>query len=79
MLNNSEYSILKWFAGLESVEGAPGLDLPALDCAAVAHGYGVRSEKAGGRDELHAALAAAIEASEPRLVEVAVQPGMSVG
>jgi benzoylformate decarboxylase len=79
VLNNSEYSILKWFAGLESVEGAPGLDLPALDCAAVAQGYGVRSEKAGSRDELHAALSAAIEASQPRLVEVAVQPGMSVG
>ncbi|MEK6229424.1 MAG: benzoylformate decarboxylase [Actinomycetota bacterium] len=79
VLNNSEYSILKWFAGLESVEGAPGLDLPALDCAAVAQSYGVRSEKAGGRDELHAALSAAIEAAEPRLVEVAVQPGMSVG
>ena len=79
VLNNSEYSILKWFAGLESVEGAPGLDLPSLDCAAVAQGYGVRSEKVAERDELHAALSAAIEASEPRLVEVAVQPGMSVG
>ena len=32
----SEYAILKWFAELEDVEGAPGLDLPALDSAAVA-------------------------------------------
>ena len=79
VLNNSEYSILKWFAGLESVEGAPGLDLPALDCAAVAQSYGVRSERAGSRDELHTALSGAIEAAEPRLVEVAVQPGMSIG
>ncbi len=28
-----------------TVEDAPGLDLPAPDCAAVAEGYGVRSEK----------------------------------
>ena len=37
----SEYSILKWFASLESVEGAPGLDLPGLDVAATAASYGV--------------------------------------
>ena len=60
VLNNSEYSILKWFAGLEGVTGAPGLDLPALDCAAIAESYGVRSQSVDDRDELHAALSESI-------------------
>jgi benzoylformate decarboxylase len=78
VLNNSEYAILKWFAGLEQVQGAPGLDLPGLDVAAVADGYGVRSVRVGARDELHAQLADALSAREPRLVEVKVAPGMSL-
>src|SRR6185437_5646798 len=36
ILRNDEYMILKWFAMLEQVSGAPGLDLPGLDVAAVA-------------------------------------------
>jgi benzoylformate decarboxylase len=78
VLNNSEYAILKWFGQIEQVDGAPGLDLPALDCAAVAAGYGVASRRVAGRDELHAALADAIAAEEPRLVEVPVTPGMAL-
>ncbi|MGZ4197772.1 MAG: benzoylformate decarboxylase, partial [Solirubrobacteraceae bacterium] len=39
VLRNDEYGILKWFATLEQVAGAPGLELPALDTAAVARGY----------------------------------------
>ena len=34
VLRNEEYMILKWFAELEGVAGAPGLDLPGLDVAA---------------------------------------------
>ena len=40
VLRNSEYAILKWFSSIEGVEGAPGLDLPALDSAAIASAYG---------------------------------------
>jgi benzoylformate decarboxylase len=78
VLNNSEYAILKWFASMEQVEGAPALDLPALDVAAVAQGYGVQSERVSERDELHSALSGAFDAEEPRLVEVRVEPGMSL-
>jgi benzoylformate decarboxylase len=78
ILNNSEYAILKWFAGMEQVSGAPGLDLPALDVAAVAQGYGVPSARVGSRDELHAALSDALHSDGPRLVEVKVAPGMSI-
>ena len=41
VLRNDEYSILKWFATMENVTGAPGLDLPSLDVAATAASYGV--------------------------------------
>ena len=36
VLRNEEYSILKWFALDRAGEGRPGLDLPALDVAAIA-------------------------------------------
>jgi benzoylformate decarboxylase len=78
VLRNSEYAILKWFAEVESVQGAPGLDLPALDVAAVAAGYGVSTQVASGRDEVRDALARALASSRPELVEVPVQPGMSL-
>jgi benzoylformate decarboxylase len=79
VLRNSEYAILKWFSALEQVEGAPGLDLPALDVAATAASYGVPSQKVAGRDDLHGALSAALAAGDgPRLVEVGVQPGMAL-
>ena len=76
VLRNTEYAILKWFAGLEQVEGAPGLDLPALDTAAIAAGYGVNTAKVNTADELREALAGAIAANRPELVEVGVAPGM---
>ena len=47
VLRNTEYAILKWFAEVEQVSGAPGLDLPALDVAAVAAGYGVNTTRGG--------------------------------
>ncbi|HEX5762337.1 MAG TPA: benzoylformate decarboxylase [Solirubrobacterales bacterium] len=78
VLNNAEYAILKWFADVEGVSGAPGLDLPKLDVGAVAAGYGVSARKASGRDEVRDALAAALSSSRPELVEVPVAPGMSL-
>ena len=78
VLRNEEYAILKWFAEVEQVTGAPGLDLPKLDVAAVAEGYGVKAHRPGDRDEIAGALAAALASSEPELVEVPVAPGMSL-
>jgi len=78
VLQNSEYAILKWFADVEQVNGAPGLDLPKLDVASVAEGYGVKAHRAKGRDEVAGALSAALASSQPELVEVPVAPGMSL-
>jgi benzoylformate decarboxylase len=84
VLRNGEYSILKWFAMLEEVSGAPALDLPALDVAATAQSYGVPSstvvatERGAAGEELHAALAHALGQDGPRLVQVDVAPGMAL-
>ena len=78
VLRNAEYAILKWFAEVEQVKGAPGLDLPDLDVAAVAEGYGVRAHRAKERDEVRDALAKALASSAPELVEVPVAPGMAL-
>jgi benzoylformate decarboxylase len=78
VLRNEEYSILKWFAEVEQVSGAPGLDLPKLDSAAIASGYGLEARRVTGLGQVHEALSAAIPASSPRLIEVAVAPGMAL-
>jgi benzoylformate decarboxylase len=78
VLNNAEYAILKWFAGMEEVQGAPGLDLPALDVAGVAEGYGLRVRRAEEAGDLGSALAEAISSDGPELVEVRVAPGMAL-
>jgi benzoylformate decarboxylase len=75
---NDEYAILKWFAVMEDVAGAPGLDLPRLDVAGVAEGYGVPAQKVSARDELAEALKGAIGSEGPNVIEVPVQPGMAL-
>ena len=76
VLRNSEYAILKWFAEIEGVSGAPGLDLPALDTATVASSYGVAARKVEGAEALREALGEAIGSGRPEMVEVGVAPGM---
>jgi len=79
VLRNNEYSILKWFAALENVSGAPALDLPALDVAATASSYGVPSTHARSEDELRTGLQELLAAhSGPRLLQVDVAPGMAL-
>ena len=75
---NDEYAILKWFAAMEEVTGAPGLDLPRLDVASVAEGYGVPAHRVAERDELAEALERAIASGAPNVIEVPVQPGMAL-
>ncbi len=78
VLRNEEYAILKFFSLMEEVPGAPGLDLPALDTAAVAAGYGVNARRAGDPEELGVELRRALASPEPELVEVRVAPGMAL-
>ncbi len=77
ILRNQEYMILKWFAALEEVEDAPGLELPGLDVAAVARAYGMEARDVESREELSTVLAEAIAVQDgPRLVQAPVASGM---
>jgi benzoylformate decarboxylase len=78
VLRNEEYAILKWFASIDGVQGAPGLDLPALDTSVVAQAYGVNARRTDSRDGLGDALSAALSSPKPELVEVRVAPGMAL-
>jgi benzoylformate decarboxylase len=78
ILRNREYSILKWFATMENLTGAPALDIPSLDVAATAASYGVPGTSVTGRDALRAALEQALGESGPRLVQVEVAAGMAL-
>ncbi|HMD51151.1 MAG TPA: benzoylformate decarboxylase [Solirubrobacteraceae bacterium] len=77
VLRNEEYMILKWFAEFEQLGGAPGLDLPGLDVAAIAEAYGVPSCDVNDREQLAEELRRGIAVEDgPRLVQVRVASGM---
>jgi benzoylformate decarboxylase len=78
VLRNEEYAILKWFAEMENVQGAPGLDLAALQTAQIAAAYGVAARQVEELEELRVALSAAISSSRPELIEVPVAGGMAL-
>jgi benzoylformate decarboxylase len=78
VLRNDEYAILKFFSLLEEIPGAPGLDLPALDTAAVAQGYGVNATRVSDAEELGVELRRALASEGPELIEVPVAPGMAL-
>ena len=80
VLRNDEYAILKWFQEIEQLTGSPGLDLPALETAAIAAGYGVESTVAPGMPELEEALGAALADRDrgPRLIEVPIGKGIAL-
>jgi benzoylformate decarboxylase len=78
VLRNEEYAILKFFSLLEEIPGAPGLDLPALDTAAVAAGYGVNARSVSDVEGLRVELRRALASDAPELVEVRVAPGMAL-
>jgi benzoylformate decarboxylase len=71
--------MFNWFAAFEQIAGVPGLELPGLDVAAVARGYGMRARDVTDREELSAAMREAVAADDgPRLVQARVASGMWV-
>jgi benzoylformate decarboxylase len=77
VLRNDEYMILKWFSMLEQVKDAPGLDLPGLDVAAVARGYGMQTEEVTTPEEVKGAIERVTQAGDgPRLIQAPVASGM---
>ena len=72
VLRNGGYGALRSFVAQLGVGDTPGLELPGLDAAAIAKGYGMPAEQvtAGGR--LREALACTATTSGPRLLEVPI-------
>jgi benzoylformate decarboxylase len=74
VMRNEEYSILKAFAVLEQAPGVPGLDLPGLDIASLATGFGCRAVHADTTEELAKQFISAPTAEGPTVIVVRTQP-----
>jgi len=74
VMRNNEYSILKSFAELEETPGVPGLDLPGLDIASVARGFGCRTAEADTTQDLEQAVKSALGADTTTVIVVSTQP-----
>lgn len=74
VMRNQEYSILKSFAVLEETPGVPGLDLPGLDIATVARGFGCRAVEAETTEDLEREFKAALTAGTTTVIVVRTQP-----
>jgi len=74
VLRNGEYSILKSFAQLEQAPGVPGLDLPGLDVASVAKGFGCRAVLADTAEDIRDQFKLATGADGPTVIVVPTQP-----
>jgi benzoylformate decarboxylase len=74
VMRNNEYSILKSFAELENTPGVPGLDLPGLDIASVARGFGCRALDVDTIDGLEKELTAALDSGTTTVIVVPTQP-----
>ncbi|MFD5574817.1 benzoylformate decarboxylase [Streptomyces cadmiisoli] len=74
VMRNHEYSILKSFADLEKTPGVPGLDLPGLDIATLARGFGCRSVDVEDTAELEKEFTAAVDAGSTSVIVVTTAP-----
>lgn len=74
VMRNGEYSILKSFAELEKTPGVPGLDLPGLDIASIAMGFGCRAINVDSTEKLAHEFTAALTADGPTVIVVPTKP-----
>ncbi len=77
VMRNQEYSILKAFALLEKTPGVPGLDLPGLDIASIAAGFGCRSVNVDTTEKLAEEFNSAVAADGPTVIVVRTQPQLA--
>jgi benzoylformate decarboxylase len=77
VMRNEEYSILKAFALLEETPNVPGLDLPGLDIASIAAGFGLRSINVDTTEKLAAEFTSALTADGPTVIVVRTKPQLA--
>jgi benzoylformate decarboxylase len=74
VMRNGEYSILKSFAELEETPGVPGLNLPGLDIASLATGFGCRTVSVDTCEKLAREFTNALDADGPTVIVVPTKP-----
>ncbi|MFE7313415.1 benzoylformate decarboxylase [Streptomyces sp. NPDC057555] len=74
VMRNNEYSILKSFAELEETPGVPGLDLPGIDIATVARGFGCHAVDVDTTEDLEREFTQALTADITTVIVVSTQP-----
>ena len=74
VMRNEEYSILKSFAVLEQTPGVPGLDLPGLDIASIATGFGCRAVNVDSTEKFAHEFTTALTADGPTVIVVPTKP-----
>ncbi len=66
--------VLKSFALLEDTPHVPALDLPGLDIASLATGFGCSTAEVNTTDELAGEFKRALDANGPTVIVVHTQP-----
>ncbi|MBB4927921.1 benzoylformate decarboxylase [Kitasatospora kifunensis] len=74
VMRNHEYSILKSFALLEETPGVPGLDLPGIDIASVARGFGCNAVDVKSAEDLEREFNQALAAGTTTVIVVPTEP-----
>src|SRR5690349_2480101 len=75
---NGEYCVLKSFALLEETPKVPGLDLPGLDIASLATGFGCRTATVDGTESLVREFKEALAADGPTVLVVPTQSHLPI-
>jgi benzoylformate decarboxylase len=76
VLRNSDYSALKSFCDFTNVgRNVHGMDIPGIDIAKIAEGYGMAATKVEEPEQLEPALRAAFGSPTPFLLDVRVAKG----
>jgi benzoylformate decarboxylase len=74
VVNNREYAVLKSFERFLHLGGAPGLDVPGVDFAGLARGYGLPYRRIQAPEDLRPGLADAFACGAPSVVEIEIDP-----
>ncbi|GIF62606.1 benzoylformate decarboxylase [Asanoa ishikariensis] len=75
-MRNGEYAVLKEFGQIEHTPGVPGLELPGLDIASIARGFGCAAVDVSTTEELKREFTAALDKTSggPTVIVVTTRP-----
>jgi benzoylformate decarboxylase len=76
IVNNGGYGAMKAFGKLMTSGGAPSFEIPGVDFVGLAASFNVRGTRVSRAAAFPAALADAIDAGEPVLLDVALDPSI---